>query len=338
MAGKDASTALRTAWQRRGAVGRLLWPLSLLHRGLVAARRSLYRTGILPSMRMPVPVITVGNVIAGGAGKTPVTIAIARHLKAQGWKPGIVSRGYGRQTQDCRAVTDASTAREVGDEPLLIARATQLPVVVARQRAQAALALLAEHPEVDVILCDDGLQHLALQRDVEICVFNDEGVGNGWLLPAGPLREPWPRNVDLVLYAGRAPGGSAPQFELRRALADEAIDAGGRGVPLSALLARPVAALAGIARPEEFFAMLRARGLVLADTHALPDHSDFSDWQRTGDSTLPLLCTEKDATKLWPIEPRALAVPLLVELPQAFFEALDRILRRYHQPLVNTHE
>lgn len=333
MAGKHASTALRAAWQRRGMAGWLLWPISLLHRSLVALRRGLYRHGILKSTSLHVPVITIGNVIAGGAGKTPVTIAVARHLHARGWRPGIVSRGYGRATQDCRAVTADSTPRDVGDEPLLISRATQLPVFVARRRAEAARALLLEHPDVDVIVCDDGLQHLALQRDIEVCVFNDEGIGNGWLLPAGPLREPWPRDVDLVLYAGRPPGGGAPQFKIGRRLADEAVDAKGRRVPLAALRGQPAAALAAIARPEEFFAMLRERGLDLRETFALPDHSDFSHWRRGGDLSLPLLCTEKDAAKLWDVEPEALAVPLEVRLPEEFFVELQARLRRYHQPL-----
>src|SRR5690606_24360938 len=143
---------------------------------------------------------------------TPVTLALVRHLRDRGWHPGVVSRGYGRRTRDVREVLPASSPAEVGDEPLLIARAAGVPVFVGRQRAQAGRALLAAHPRTDILVCDDGLQHLALARDLEVCVFNDEGAGNGWLLPAGPLREPWPRRVDWVLHAGPAPGGSAPQF------------------------------------------------------------------------------------------------------------------------------
>ncbi|QNP48724.1 tetraacyldisaccharide 4'-kinase [Diaphorobacter aerolatus] len=332
MAG-NASSALRQSWQRRGALACLLWPVSKLYAALTALRRMLYRSGHLASTRLPVPVITVGNVIAGGAGKTPVTMAVVRHLQSRGFRPGVVSRGYGRQTADCRAVTEKSTPNEVGDEPLLLARALDVPVFVARQRADAAKALLVEHPEVNVIVCDDGLQHLALQRDIEICVFNDEGIGNGWLLPAGPLREPWPRKVDLVLHAGHAPGGAAPQFALSRELAEHAVTAQGVRVPLDSLRGQDVNALAAIARPEEFFAMLRARGLKLARTFALPDHADLTHWQAAGDASLPLLCTEKDAIKLWRTVPDALAVPLQVHLPAAFFDALDGLLRRYHPPL-----
>lgn len=328
----NASSAWRKVWTRRGPMACLLLPLAVLHRALVAVRRALYRNGRLKSTRVPVPVITVGNVIAGGAGKTPVTIAMARQLQAEGWRPGIVSRGYGRDSSDCRAVTAHSTAGEVGDEPLLIARTLALPVFVAPQRAQAAQALLAAHPGVNVVICDDGLQHLALARDIEVCVFNSDGIGNGWLLPAGPLREPWPRKVDLVLYAGNPPGGQAPQFSLQRRLAEYAVDAAGRKISLASLRDQPVHAVAAIARPEDFFAMLRERGLTLAQTHALPDHDDFREWaaQAPGDGAV-ILCTEKDATKLWPRAPNVLAVPLETELPSAFFHALNALLKRYDQ-------
>lgn len=332
MAG-NASSALRKSWQRRGALGWLLWPVSQLYGALTALRRTLYRSGLLKSTRLATPVITVGNVIAGGAGKTPVTMAIVRHLQSQGFRPGVISRGYGRKTEGCRAVTAHSTAHEVGDEPLLLARSLKVPVFVASQRAEAGQALLGEHPDVNILVCDDGLQHLALQRDIEVCVFNDEGVGNGWLLPAGPLREPWPRDVDLVLYAGQAPGGMAPQFALTRQLAANAVDAEGRHQSLDALQGSAVNALAAIARPEDFFGMLRDRGLKLNQTFALPDHFDFSGWKPGGDASLPLLCTEKDATKLWEQQPEALAVALQVQLPPAFFEALDGLLKRYHPSL-----
>jgi len=318
------SQRLRRAWQRRGPLALALWPLSLPYRALLGLRRALYRSGLLATQRLPVPVIVVGNVIAGGAGKTPVTIALAQHLRALGLHPGVISRGYGRSTHDCRAVLPGSTPAQVGDEPLLIARAAQVPVYVARRRADAGRALLAEHPQTDVIVCDDGLQHLALARDVEVCVFNDQGVGNGWLLPAGPLREPWPRPVDWVLYAGAPPPeGAAPQFALARTLADEAVDASGRRVPLAALRGQRLHALAAIARPEDFFAMLRQQGLAPEHEEALPDHSDFNSWQRNEDNRYTVICTEKDAVKLWPRHPGALAVPLRVQLAPAFVHALN---------------
>lgn len=327
-----SSVPLRKAWQRRGPLACALWPLSLLYGGLVALRRGLYRLDLLHRQRLPVPVLVVGNVIAGGAGKTPVTLAVVRHLQVRGWRPGVISRGYGRATTDCREVLPASDAREVGDEPLLIARASGAPVFVARQRAAAGLALLAAHPATDILVCDDGLQHLALARDIEICVFNDDGAGNGWLLPAGPLREPWPRDVDLVLHAGPAPGGPAPQFALVRRLATQAVNATGRRVPLEQLRGEPLHALAAIARPQDFFGMLRAAGLSPASEEALPDHYDFSSWKRPSDKYLHLICTEKDAVKLWPAHPDALAVPLAVHIPPAFFDALDTRLASLSSP------
>jgi tetraacyldisaccharide 4'-kinase len=203
---------------------------------------------------------------------------------------------------------------------------------VARRRADAGRALLAAHPATDIIVCDDGLQHLALARDVEVCVFNDEGLGNGWLLPAGPLREPWPRAVDLVLHAGPAPGGPAPQFALSRALADHAVDAAGRQVPLAQLRGEPLHALAAIARPQDFFALLHAEGLRPIAEEALPDHYDFSSWKRPPDKRLRLIFTEKDAVKLWPAHPDALAVPLRLSIAPAFFDALDGTLASLSSP------
>jgi tetraacyldisaccharide 4'-kinase len=175
-----------------------------------------------------------------------------------------------------------------------------------------------------VIVCDDGLQHLALQRDVEVCIFNDQGVGNGFLLPAGPLREPWPRPVDLALYAGEVPPrGTNAAFSLRRRLADHALRKDGSRVALSSLQGQPLHAVAAVARPEDFFAMLRAQGLQLAHTEPLSDHYDFDSWKRNTDKRWPLICTEKDATKLWLSCPDALAVPLQLHIDPAFFAALD---------------
>ena len=316
------ASRLQRAWLHRGALACLLWPLSLLYAALFALRRWLYRQGWLQTDRVSVPVIVVGNVIAGGAGKTPVVMAVVRHLQARGVRTGVVSRGYGRRTGDCREVEDASDPQDVGDEPALIRRATGAPVFVARRRVEAARALLARHPATQVIVSDDGLQHLALARDVEICVFDDRGVGNGWRLPAGPLRERWPRPCDLVLHSGEHPAFE-DGYTATRSLAQDAVASDGQRTPLDALAGKPVIALAAIARPEAFFDMLRARGLTLAETIALPDHFDFDGWQRPSGLEHPLVCTEKDAVKLWRQAPDALAVPLhFVPEPQ-FFAALD---------------
>lgn len=322
---------LRQAWLQRGPLACALWPLARLYGALLALRRALYRAGALKTERLPVPVIVVGNVIAGGAGKTPTTLAVVEHLRARGWRPGIISRGHGRSTEDVREVTPDADPRAVGDEPLLLRRRAQVPVVVAHRRAAAGRALLAAHPDVDVLVCDDGLQHQALARDVQIVVFDARGTGNGWLLPAGPLREPWPRPADLVLWTEAPPapgpgGPTPPAFTATRRLADHALRADGSAVALRTLQGRPLTALAGIARPEAFFAMLQAAGLTLAQTFALPDHYDFNSWSRTVDAGHTLICTEKDAAKLWPLHPGALAVPLQLDVPAAFFAALDERL------------
>jgi tetraacyldisaccharide 4'-kinase len=318
--------ALQSAWLRRGALACLLWPVSLVYQMLVALRGALYRAGRLRSERLAVPVIVIGNVVAGGAGKTPVLLALLEHLRARGLSAGVVSRGYGRTSGACLEVTGSSEPAQVGDEPLLIQRAAAVPVFVARTRAQAGRALLAAHPGVQVIVSDDGLQHLALQRDIELCVFDARGVGNGWLLPAGPLREPWPRPVDFVLSdATFAPGGSN-SFTVERELAPLACNSRGERIALSSLRGRPLLAVAGIANPANFFGMLRAQALTLECTFALPDHYSFEGPPLPLDPALPVLCTEKDAVKLWRTRPDAWAVPLVVRIEPAFWPAFDRLL------------
>lgn len=312
---------LQRVWLERGAVARLLWPLSQLFGALAALRRALYRAGWLHTEAAGVPVVVVGNVVAGGAGKTPVVMAVVEHLRQRGMAVGVISRGYGRRTADCREVLDASDPRDVGDEPALVHRSTGVPVFVARRRIDAARALRAAHPEVRVIVSDDGLQHLGLARDVEICVFDDRGIGNGWLLPAGPLREPWPRACDWVLHTGAQPAFTG--FTARRSLAESAVSSDGATVLLAQLVGRPLIAVAGIAKPESFFQMLRDKGLAPERCIALPDHHDFDDWAPVAAADATVLCTEKDALKLWRLQPDALAVPLRFEPAPAFLAALD---------------
>jgi tetraacyldisaccharide 4'-kinase len=322
--------ALTRIWLQRGWRAWLLWPLSLLYGMLVCLRKTLYRLGWLASERLPVPVVVVGNVVAGGAGKTPVVMAIVQHLLAQHIRVGVISRGYGRLGRECLEVLPNCAVQDVGDEPALIQRRTSAPVFVATRRVEAGRALLASYPQTQVLICDDGLQHLQLQRDFEIGVFDDRGVGNGFLLPAGPLREPWPRKLDLLLHTGQNPAFAG--LRAKRALANHALRSDGSRVPLNELkIGKPLLALAAIAQPDAFFAMLRALGLPLANTVALPDHDDFSRWAGNADGAYTVLCTEKDAVKLWVKDPTALAMPLNFEPDPSFWAALDQRL----QPLLH---
>lgn len=334
---------LRKAWLTRGGLACLLWPLAQLYGLAVRLRRGLYRRGILRSERFPVPVVVVGNVIAGGAGKTPLVIALVRHLQAQHVAVGVVSRGYGRSGTDCVEVTATAPLAQTGDEPALIRRATGAPVFVAGQRTEALRALLAAHPATAVVLCDDGLQHYALQRDIEIAAFDDRGAGNGWLLPAGPLREPWPerkgQGLDLVLHTGARPAFEG--FTSRRRLAEDAWSPDESQVALAGLRGRPVTALAGIANPQAFFQMLRDLGLALEATIALPDHHDFTEADLAALRGRTVLCTEKDAVKLFALPAAAgldlLAVPLVFAPEPAFFAAFDALLAPRLSPLPSTH-
>ena len=317
------TATLQRAWRRRGPLAWLLFPLSLVYGTLRAVHRELYATGLRPRERLPIPVVVVGNVVAGGAGKTPAVLAILEHLRERGLRAGVVSRGYGRTETGCTEVLPDDDAARVGDEPLLLRRHADVPVFVAPRRADAGRALLQAYPQTQVIVSDDGLQHHALVRDLEICVFDARATGNGWLLPAGPLREPWPRRVDLVLRPDEA--AAIPGHAIRRTLAGEALRADGSRRPLDGFRGERVHALAGIAQPETFFAMLRAAGLTLATTRGLPDHHDFADARQLPGGA-PLLCTEKDAVKLWRTRPDAWCVPLQVTIADAFWHAFDRLL------------
>lgn len=294
-------TLQRAWWAPRPAMlAWLLWPVSLVYRALAALSRALARP-----QHVGVPVIVVGNLVVGGAGKTPTVIALVQALRAAGWTPGVVSRGHGRRGNGLVDVTMSSAAAEVGDEPLLIHRRTAAPLVVGRDRVAAARALRQAHPQVDVIVSDDGLQHHRLARDVQVIVFDARGAGNAMLLPAGPLREPLPAAAparSVVLYTAPQPSTPLPGFHGRRRLAGVLpLDAWQRGGVASdegwqALRERPVTAAAGIAQPERFFALLHEQGLALR-TVALPDHHAFDTLPWDAD-TADVVVTEKDAVKL----------------------------------------
>ena len=296
-------------------------------------RRLLYECGYFKSSRVGVPVIVVGNVVAGGAGKTPLVMALVKHLQGCGISVGVVSRGYGRVETSCQEVCEDTLISESGDEPALIKYTTGAPVFVASKRTEAARALLGAYPKTQLLVCDDGLQHYALARDIEIAVFDDRGLGNSWLLPAGPLREPWPKRlhsgIDMVLHTGQAP--SFEGFTSVRQLADFAVAPDGSKVLLSSLRGKPLIALAAIANPDAFFTMLATSGLSLSRTIALPDHYDFSNYQLPVEDQTIVLCTEKDAVKLFKLprmtSVRVLAVPLIFLPEPAFINALNVLLK-----------
>jgi tetraacyldisaccharide 4'-kinase len=284
-------------WYRRSARAWLLWPLALAFGVAARVRRLLYRARVLKREHPGIPVIVVGNLVAGGSGKTPLVLWIAELLKANGWSPGIVSRGYGARIGAPRAATIASRPDEVGDEPILLARRSGCPVWVGPERASVARALREKHPEVDVIVSDDGLQHYALARDIEIAVVDARGFGNGFLLPAGPLREPVSRlaSVDAVVAHGtRAVKGYAMELEGDTLVR---MDDARERRPASRFAGHEVHAVAGIGDPGRFFAQLGRLGMkVLA--HPFPDHHPLRPAELDFGDPAPVVMTEKDAVKL----------------------------------------
>ena len=293
---------------RPGWRARLLQPLSWLYRLLAAAHRSAYRNGWLRVTTAPRPLVVVGNLVVGGAGKTPAVLAIVQLLQRQGHRPGVISRGHGRSARQAVVlVRSDSDAAAVGDEPLLIHRRSGAPVCVAADRAAAAARLCQAHPELDVLVADDGLQHHALARALDVIVIDAAGAGNGLLLPAGPLRQAVPERLPprtVVLYNAERPSTHLPGYLGRRELAGAMpLEAWWRGEPstravLHALRGSPLLAAAGLARPEGFFTMLEAAGLQI-ERLPLPDHHTFSTlpWPA---ATRRVIVTEKDAVKLRP--------------------------------------
>ena len=338
--GAMGQSALLHAWTGKGPLARLLWPISQLYGALVALRRQLFLRGILRSQRAQAFVIVVGNVVAGGAGKTPTVIAVVQHLRSHGYQVGVVSKGYGRQATDCREVSPGANPHDVGDEPIVIQHAAQVPVFVGPDRHRTAQALLAQYPGTKVLVCDDGLQDYSLWRDLEICVFDDRACGNGWLLPAGPLREPWPRHPlacagqsDQTLLVVNTSGAPQPgQFGARRTLASHARNQQGQFIALEQLQEPgrlPLKAVAGIARPQLFFDMLRQTGLQLSATLALADHDSYGQQTARSLGNFELICTEKDAPKLWLIAPNAWSVALLQTLDPACLETIERQIKKH---------
>ncbi len=303
----SAASQLQAAWLRRGALARALLPLSFLYGALLSVRAGCFRLGLMRSVQLPAPVVVVGNLVAGGAGKTPTTIALVQLLRDRGFTPGIISRGYGRQSDHIVLLSRETPVREAGDEPLLLLLRSGAPVAVGADRVATGQALLRANPTVNLLISDDGLQHRRLARDAQVIVFDERGAGNGWLLPAGPLREPVPATVpprSVVLYNAAAPSTALPGHLAGRRLSGLVslhhwwLGQAARPETFAELKGRTVLAAAGLARPQRFFEMLRAQGLSITEL-PLPDHHDFAALPWPAD-TREVLVTEKDAVKLRP--------------------------------------
>lgn len=342
-----------SVWQGKGLISTLLLPLSWLYGAAMQLRRQRYerRGTTLPFPRPPI--VVVGNLVVGGTGKTPTVIALAQTLLAQGWRPGIISRGYGVEIGDeARVGQGMLAATQFGDEPALIARTTGCPIAVHPKRVLALQALLRAYPQTDVIIADDGLQHLALPRDLTVIVQDARGIGNGRLLPAGPLREPASRLSDahtLItnLTASPATDTACKQASPCATSSDPALGQrqvvmklaptylsqllGGEQTPWAAWreahARQRIAALAAIGQPERFFRMLSQHGLTLSETHALPDHQALDQGLLQQIQADAILITEKDAIKqahcqdarLWSVQVQAVfsAPDWALEISQA---------------------
>lgn len=280
-------------WYRLSALSVLLAPLSAAFALGVAARRTAHSVGLARVERLPVPVVVVGNLVVGGTGKTPLVLWLVETLRDRGWRPGIVSRGYGGAAAAPRAVPADGDPRDFGDEPVLLAERSGCPVFVGRDRVAAARALLAASA-CDVIVCDDGLQHYRLARDFEIAVEDERGHGNGLMLPAGPLREPASRRVDAVVANGaERTGAYAMQLE---PAGFWRVSGEGSPVALAELRGKRLHAVAGIGNPARFFATLRGLGLDVVE-HPFPDHHRYAPGELEFPDCDRVLMTEKDAVK-----------------------------------------
>lgn len=318
---------LQKQWFCKSVWHALLLPLAAIYLGLTYLRKLLYKLNVFKSYALSVPVIVVGNISVGGTGKTPAVIYLAQQLKLAGYRPGIVSRGYGRSNSLVQAVSYGSTPDQVGDEPLLIAMRTACPVFVGNDRVAAGLALVKQHPEVNVIISDDGLQHFRLKRFLELAVVDaDRGFGNGFLIPAGPLRETVARLslADAIIVNGNAASlKHVPNKNLfsMRLVGETFFSLDGKQKKSAAYFKKKkLAAVAGIGNPDRFFGHLRMMSLNF-QSQAFPDHHLFclEDFARFKGKTI--LMTEKDAVKcqsfaadIWMLPVDAMIEPGLMKI------------------------
>ncbi|HEY4215338.1 MAG TPA: tetraacyldisaccharide 4'-kinase [Steroidobacteraceae bacterium] len=345
MTASATEAKLLERWYDASAQPGWLWrALAAIYRGAIALRTLAYRLHWAPAHRLAKPVVIVGNLTVGGTGKTPLVVWLAQKLQARGLRVGIVSRGYGRTYDTPHLVELDSNWQEVGDEPLLLRRRTGCATMVGRDRVAAAEALIAYG--VDVILADDGLQHLRLARDCEIVVVDgSRGFGNGRVLPAGPLREPPERalRVDLVVLNGppehsslNIPGHPYAGTGLLMSMASEGarrVDGAGEPRSLDTFRGQRVHAVAGIGNPDRFFRALRAQGIEVIE-HPFADHHPFVGPDLSFGDSAPVLMTEKDAVKCREFaDPRLWYVPVSARFGEAHERLLlDRVMNRIRRP------
>lgn len=319
---------------RRGILNILLWPLSCLYAGIVTLRRYCYQLGLCKIHRFSKPIIVIGNITVGGTGKTPLTIALAQYLQSQGLRVGLVSRGYGGSAnhQPTLVVQD-SDPLQVGDEPLLMVKHTGCPMVIAAKRPAAIKKLLADF-NCDVVLSDDGLQHYAMARDIEIVVINGEQrLGNGWYLPAGPLRESAKRlhHVDWVVSQGQAQGAEQSMAVKLGKL--YRLDAPGEQRDLADFSNQQVHAVAAIGNPDKFFKSLLAADLLLFK-HVFADHHYYRAEDLHFSEDYPIIMTEKDAVKCQQLnlpKQNIWVLPIRAQLSKDFYQALLAQLNNLRQ-------
>jgi tetraacyldisaccharide 4'-kinase len=327
---------LESLWYRASLWHIFLLPIAGIFSLLAGFRRALNLSGRIKIQPLPVPVIVVGNITVGGSGKTPLVLWLIQLLKSHGYRPGIVSRGYGGSIKALIEVDLNLTAEQVGDEPILLMERTGCPIFVCPDRSLAARALLARYGDVNIIIADDGMQHYGLPRDIEIAVIDGErGFGNGCRLPAGPLREPISRlkSVQAVVVNGRPVAEGIPADAIQMRLTGEILyrlNNPSDRKRASEFARAAVHAIAGIGNPPRFFAHLRSLGL-RPEEHSFPDHYMFKPNDLNLPGTGPILMTEKDAVKCKTFaNDRCWVLTVDAELPSAFAEHILTLLSRLH--------
>jgi len=321
---------MQQQWDRVSIWHILLIPLSWLFCLLTTSRRKAYEYGLLKSYRPAVPLIVVGNISVGGTGKTPLVIWLVEQLRQAGYRPAVISRGYGGSKAAVQAVRADSSPADVGDEPVLLAKRTGCPVWIGADRVAVQRELLQAHPDCNVLISDDGLQHYRMQRDIELVVVDAaRGFGNGRLLPAGPLREPLTRlsKVDALVYNGRQEHPDGYGMMLKAGVMRNLLEAE-LSIDIAALQGQKIHAVAGIGNPRRFFQQLHDLGLAV-ETHAFADHHAFRAEDLAFADDAPVLMTEKDAVKCAAFaRPNWWYLPVDAEIDRALADYVIHKLRK----------